>query len=148
MSGYQDINIGTIAGDHTGEDPHTGLQKMKDMFKELFGSATNSYVSAVLTAASTDDYDPWGAVPPQDWRLDLNLTTNDCIITSLRAAFDGCRGVIRTVGTGGFLLTLTNAASTGTAANRFYGSGDGGSADGGYTKLVYYSLPIPRWYVG
>ena len=146
--GYQDVNLGTGAGNHDGEGPFTGIQKIKDMLKELFGVATNSYKSVVLTAASTDDYSPWTGGFPQDFILDINPTTRDVIITSLVAGFDGQRGTIRNIGTGGFTITCPLEAGTGTAANKFYGSFDAGAIQGGVIRLVYCLLPNPRWYVG
>lgn len=146
--GYQVINNGTVLGDHTGDDGRTFTQKCKEMFAELFNQATNSYLAATVTAASTDDYDPWGANPPQDFLLDINPSTNDIILTSLARGRDGLRGMIRNIGTGGFGITLSNAASTGTAANKFYGSNDAGAVQGGYIALRYCSLPNPRWYIG
>lgn len=148
MSGLQIINNGTVLGDHTGDDGRTFTQKCKEMFAELFGAATDSYKAVTLTAASTDNYDPWAAAPPQDFVLDINPTTNDVIITSLRAGFDGQRGTIRNVGTAGYIITCPNAASTGTAANKFYGSGDGVAIQDAAVKIVYTLLPNPRWYLG
>lgn len=146
--GYQVINIGAALGDHTGDDGRTAFGKVKAMFAELFGSSTNSYLAATVTAASTDDYDPWGAAPPQDFVLDINPTTNDVILTSLRAGFDGQRGTIRNVGTAGYIITCANAASTGTSANKFYGSGDSAAIQDAAVKVLYTLLPNPRWYLG
>lgn len=147
-TGLQTYFTGTIKGDHTGDDIKDIFDKQLLMFKELMGSATNSYKAVTLTAASTDDYDPWGAAPPQDFRLDINPTTNDVVITSLRAGFDGQRGSIRNVGTSGYVISCTNAASTGTAANRFYGTNDAGAGQAAEIRLLYSSLPTPRWYIG
>lgn len=146
--GYQTYSTGTVKGDHTGDDIKDIFDKQLAMLKELFGSATNSYLAATLTAASTDDYDPWGASPPQDFVLDINPTTNDVIITSLARGREGLRGMLRNVGSAGYGISCTNEASTGTAANKFYGSSDAGAIQGGYINLRYCSLPNPRWYVG
>lgn len=148
MAGLQTFFTGTVKGDHTGDDIKDIFDKLLAMAKEQFGAATNSYLAATLTAASTDNYDPWGAAPPQEFVLDINPTTNDVIITSLRAGFDGQRGLVRNVGTSGYAIACPLEAATGTAANKFYGSGDGGAIQGGEIRLRYCLLPNPRWYVG
>lgn len=146
MSGLQTYFTGTVKGDHTGDDIKDIFDKLLLMAKEQFGSATNSYLAATVTAVSTDNYDPWGAAPPQDFTLDINPTTNDVALTGLRAGFDGQRGEIYNVGTT-YTITLSNQ-TTSTAANRFYGEGDAGIPPGACQRVRYCSLPTPRWRIG
>jgi hypothetical protein len=147
MSGFQTYFTGTVVGDHTGDGPKSIFDKQLTMFQELFGAATNSYAAATLVAASVDNYDPWGAAPPQDFRLAVTPAAGGSALTGLRAGFDGQRGTIfnpSTVDT----LTLNKENTSSTAAKRFTGQGDSGIPPGGRQPIVYNLLPNPRWDMG
>jgi hypothetical protein len=146
MSGFQTYFTGTVVGDHTGDGPKSIFDKQLLMLQELFGVATNSYLAVTVTTASTDNYDPWGAAPPQDFRLAINPSTNNIAFTGLRAGFDGQRGTIFNSGTT-YNITL-NKEITSTAANRFTGQGDSGIPPGARQEVIYNSLPNPRWDMG
>lgn len=150
--GLLDINIGSVHGDHTGDpnrdDWFTAWTKAKAMFVELYGGAAvaATRLSDVITAASTDDYNPGGGFLVGVGRLDINASTVDSTITGMVAGSDGQQIMIRNIGSKNVILTLEGASSA--VANRFYSEGDFALLPGGSCRATYYALPNPRWTIG
>lgn len=146
---YQAVGVGARDGDHTGDKTRDAFTKINANFVELYGGlgALSGYVSATVTAASTNDFNPGSSFPTGYGRVDINPTTNDVTLTGLLAGTDSQEVFIRNVGST-YSVTFTNASSSSAAANRFTASGDFVLGPGQRTLAVYYSSPSPRWSIG
>lgn len=152
MSQYV-VNIGTVSGDHTGDDGRTVMAGFKANFAELYAAipGLTTKLSVTITAASTNNYSPDASWPTSCGRVDFNPTTNDIILTGLVAGTDGQSCIWRNVGTtynGIFNIEDSNS----TAANRFHGQGGAGATvvvpPYGILVMRYYALATPRWALG
>lgn len=150
---FTDFNLGTTLGDHTGDDGRSILIKIKAMLQELYAGGSGGgnlpgYATAVVTAASTNNYTSGGAFPTSTSRLDINPTTNDVTFTGLVAGSDGQQMLIRNIGST-YNLNLNIEDTGSSAANRFNGEGTALQIPpSGNTMATYYLLPNPRWTVG
>lgn len=144
----QVINVGAAANDGTGDPARTAGQKINANFAELYTQVGPQYLSAVITAASTDDYTPSGGWSNVVGRLDIDPTTVDSTLTGLVAGSDGQRvWVCNTDAV--FNLKLVVASSSSTAANRFRGPpGTFTLSPGSRVLLVYYGGSVNRWVIG
>jgi hypothetical protein len=155
--GFLPYSTGTTAGDHKGDDLKEILDKLKTMCAELFGlvGSTSGYLApTAITAASTDNYDPGSSWPSGYSWLDLNPSTNDIILTGLKAGSDAQSVTIRNIGSTYTIKLSAGGVSPGTgdaasiAANRFTGEGDADIPPGGQSRITYLLLPSPRWAIG
>lgn len=147
---YQTINNGTLAGDHTGEDLKSAFDKVKAMFQELYGAVggVESKVSVTITAASSNDYDPGSSFPTSVGWLDINPTTNDVILTGLKAGINLQELWVRNIGST-YNVTGNIEDSSSAAANRFYGEGTSFVIPpAGQAHITYHTSPSARWSVG
>lgn len=150
--GLLDINIGSVRGDHTGDpsrdDWFSAWTKAKAMFAELYGgaAAAATRLSDVITAASTDNYNPGGGFLVGVGRLDIDASTVDSTITGMVAGSDGQQVIIRNIGSKNVILPLESPSSA--VACRFYSEGDFVLPPGGSCRAMYYALPNPRWTIG
>lgn len=147
---YQAVSAGTTAGDHTGENLHAAFVKVNANFVELYGGlgVLSGYVSATITTASTNDYNPGSSFPTGYGRIDINPSTNDITLTGLLAGTDGQQVFIRNTGST-YNVIFTIASSSSSAANRFDGSGTSFVlGPGARVFAIYYTSPSARWSIG
>lgn len=149
---YDPIIIGPAHGDHTGDpnrdDWFAAWTKANAMFNSLFGGAAvaATRLSDVITAASTDDYNPGGGFLVGVGRLDINPSTVDSTITGMIAGTDAQQLLLRNIGAFNVIFTLEGLTSA--VANRFLCEGDFVMPPGGSCRATYYALPSPRWTIG
>lgn len=151
---YQDINIGTSPGDHTGDTARTVFTKLKAMLVELYalvGSSGTGYLSVVLASGTTNNLDPGSSFPTSISWLDFDTTAGAATLTGLLAGTDGQTVTLRVTGANALTLSTggTGLGDSGsTAANRFTGEGDSGMLLGSINRITYRALPSPTWAIG
>lgn len=98
----QAINIGTSAGDGTGDPGRTAFTKVNANFSELYArSVLGSSVSDAAPGASANDYAPAGYTAGTTNRLLVTAAAGGTALTGLEAP-----------GVDGFQLLLVNASDT------------------------------------
>ena len=147
----QVINVGTTAGDGSGDQGRTAFTKVNSNFTELYATVAGvmlpTYLSNIITVASTNNYDPGGGFPTAVGRIDINPNTVNSTLTGMISAADGQQVFIYNSGTFNLVLTIQDAASS--ANNRFRGLGSSLTLPpGARTLALYYAGSVNRWSVG